>query len=178
MTTFSQQTIELTMSVTLRLAARSDLPKLEWYGEYAHFRPLFRRTFQDQLRGNRLMLVADCANFPIGQVFIQLGSEETRMAKPRERAYLYSFRVMEMFQGKGIGTRLLYEAEAMVGSMGYSATTIAVAKDNLKARRLYEHVGYGIFGDDDGHWSYTDHRGIVHHVHEPCWLLEKKITLR
>lgn len=175
MTTFNERTFALDMTITLRLATRGDLTKLEWYGAYTHFRPLFRRTYQDQLHGNRLMIVADCANFPIGQIFVQLGSEETRMATPGQRAYLYSLRVMEMFQGKGIGTRLISEAEAMVAAMGYSSTSIAVAKDNAKARRLYEHVGYVIFDDDDGHWSYTDHRGIVRQVHEPCWLLEKKL---
>ena len=35
-----------------------DLPKLEWYGEYLHFRRVFRRAYDDQLAGRRLMLLA------------------------------------------------------------------------------------------------------------------------
>jgi ribosomal protein S18 acetylase RimI-like enzyme len=178
MTLFVERSLNMQMTVTFRLARQEDLPKLEWYGQYTHFRPLFRRTFREQLQGHRLMIVADCSSFPIGQIFVQLRNGENRMIRPGQRAYLYSLRVMEMFQGKGIGTQLLAEAEAIIHSMGYHSTTLSVAKDNVKARRLYERVGYHVFGDDDGRWNYTDHRGLVRHVHEPCWLMEKYLTLR
>ena len=56
------------------------------------------------------MLVADCNDFPIGHIFIQLSSGEQHIADGRRRAYLYSLRVMDMFQGRGIGTRLIDEA--------------------------------------------------------------------
>jgi ribosomal protein S18 acetylase RimI-like enzyme len=94
------------------------------------------------------------------------------------RAYLYSLRVMEMFRGLGIGSRLIHEAEAIVTSMNYTWVTIAAAKTNSKARKLYERMGYRVFADDPGEWSYTDHRNIVQYVHDPCWLLEKNLRLR
>jgi ribosomal protein S18 acetylase RimI-like enzyme len=109
---------------------------------------------------------------------VQLQSKESNIASQGERAYLYSLRVMEMFQGLGIGTRLIGEAEAHVRSLGYKSTTIAAAKRNADALRLYQRLGYAIFGHDDGKWSYTDHKGIVRSVHEPCWLLEKSHLTR
>jgi ribosomal protein S18 acetylase RimI-like enzyme len=178
MTTFHERRLTLNIEITLRLATQSDLPKLEWYGQYTHFRAVYRRTFQEMEHGNRLMILADCQDFPIGQVFVQLRSREKRVAQDQQRAYLYSLRVMEMFRGCGIGTQLVQEAEAMVSAMGYTWTTIAAAKTNPKARRLYERMGYVIFAEDAGEWSYTDHRGIVQFVHEPCWLLEKAIGVR
>ena len=75
MTALNKPTLTLEMPVAFRLATYSDLPKLEWYGQYTHFRALFRRTYQEQLQHRRLMLVADCNNFPIGHIFIQLSSE-------------------------------------------------------------------------------------------------------
>ncbi len=178
MTALNKPAMTLEMSVAFRLATYSDLPKLEWYGQYTHFRALFRRTYQEQLQHRRLMLVADFNNFPIGHIFIQLSGGEQRIADGRKRAYLYSLRVMEMFQGQGIGTNLIHESEILARQEGFSAVTIAAAKDNPRARRLYERLGYRVFGEDEGKWNYVDHENRVRYVHEPCWVLEKRIDLR
>ena len=177
MTLLDQTTLTVEVPVTLRVAVQADLPKLEWYGQYAHFRQLFRRSFREQEAGRRLMLLAVVAEFPIGTLFIQFESNERRVADGWTRAYLYSFRVMEVFRGKKIGTRLIQEAERIVLDRGFRWTTIAVAKDNHSARRLYERLGYRTFKEDPGQWSYLDHKGHVHHVNEPCWLLRKDLLL-
>lgn len=173
MTAFEKMSIMISMEITLRLANQADLPKLEWYGQYRHYRNLFRRTFREQQMGRRLMLIADANNFPIGHIFIHLNNKDGK-----GRAYLYSFRVLEMFRGKGIGTRLIQEAEAIAFGRGCHWSTIAVAKDNPKAQRLYERLGYRIYAQDSGEWSYLDHEGRTRHVHEPCWILEKWLLER
>lgn len=172
MTTLERPTaLSIQIPVKLRLAVADDVPKMEWYGQYRHFRSLFRRTFREQQAGRRLMLVADVKNFPIGHLFVQFHDDDRD--NEANRAYLYSFRVMEMFRGQGIGTLLLHEAEARILERGIRIATIAAAKDNPGARRLYERVGYRVYDEDSGTWSYVDHRGRVRHVYEPCWLLEK-----
>jgi len=168
-------TMSVQLPIVFRFATKTDLPKLEWYGQYAHFRNLFSRAFREQLKGRRLMLLADCNNFPVGHVFISLRSANRAIADGERRAYLYSLRVMEMFRGHGIGTRLILEAEAILRERGITWTTIAVAKDNPHARRLYERLGYSIFAEDTGQWSYIDHKGESRVVNEPCWILEKQI---
>lgn len=169
-------TLSIQIPVRLRIATAEDVPKLEWYGQYRHFRNLFRRTFREQQAGRRLMLLADVNNFPIGHLFIQF-HDDGWSDKPN-RAYLYSFRVMEMFRGQGIGTSLLHEAEARIVERGIHIATIAAAQDNPGAKRLYERVGYRVYDEDSGSWSYVDHRGRVCHVNEPCWLLEKYLISR
>ena len=175
MTTFHERVIKLDMPIVLRLAREDDLPKLEWYGQYRHFRLVYRRTYREQILGHRLMILAVCRDFPIGQLFIQLRSKEGRVAEQGRKAYFYSLRVMDMFQNLGIGSRLLDEAEAVVGSLGYHSATIAAAKHNPDARRLYERRGFRVFAEDEGRWRYIDHKGMVRLVHEPCWLLEKSL---
>lgn len=175
MTTYEPAALMLQMAVTIRLATKTDVPKLEWYGQFTHFRNLIQRAYREQVRGRRLMLVADLNGFPIGQVFIQLESTNQLIADGRVRSYLYSFRVMEMFRGMGIGTALLHESEAILRGRGYSVVTLSVAKDNPDALRLYQRNGYRIYADDPGQWSYVDHRGITRFVDEPCWMLEKKL---
>jgi ribosomal protein S18 acetylase RimI-like enzyme len=172
MTTREQTTMLVELDIALRLAVKTDLPKLEWYGQYTHFRHLFRRAFREQEQGRRMMVIADCNDFPIGHVFVQLGGgDEDR------RAYLYSLRVMEMFRKRGIGTRLIEDAESRLIEIGYRWSTIAVSKTNHGARRLYERLGYMVFRDDPGEWNYRDHEGTTRYVREPCWMMEKELSL-
>jgi ribosomal protein S18 acetylase RimI-like enzyme len=167
--------LRLEIEIVLRLARQDDLTKLEWYGQYAHFRPLFQRAFKEQQEGRRWMLLADCNGFPIGQLFVQLVSAEEEIADGVSRGYLYALRVMEMFRGQGIGTRLVEAAESRLAGDGYQWATIAVAKENAAARRLYERMGYQIFRDDPGEWRYRDHQGKARNVREPCWIMEKPL---
>lgn len=56
--------------------------------------------------------------------------------------------VLEEFQDKGIGTRLLHRAEARVKEKGFEKVTLLVSEDNLRARKLYERDGFaeeGVF---------------------------------
>jgi ribosomal protein S18 acetylase RimI-like enzyme len=177
MTLADQITLTIEMPVTLRVAVLEDLPKLEWFGQYTHYRQMFRRAFREQEAGHRLMLMAVAENFPIGTVFIQFQSNQKRVADGHTRAYLYSLRVMEMFRGKKIGTHLIREAEDRILDRGFQRATIAVAKDNHNARRLYERLGYRVYREDPGQWSYLDHKGQMHRVHEPCWLLHRNLLL-
>jgi ribosomal protein S18 acetylase RimI-like enzyme len=168
-------TITLELDVTIRSARREDLPRLEWFGLYTHYRRMFLRTFEEQLQGQRLMLVADHNHYPIGQVFIHLPDAQPALRRPRRRGYLYALRVLEPFQGHGLGTHLILAAEAILQERGYQWVVIAVAKDNPGARRLYERLGYTVFSEDPGQWHYTDHLGNVRHVDEPSWMLQKAL---
>jgi ribosomal protein S18 acetylase RimI-like enzyme len=168
-------TFTLAVDVVIRPARPDDLPKLEWFGKYWRFRNLFRQTYADQQTGRRLMLVADAGGFPVGQVFIQFDANEPRYADGRRRAYLYSLRVLEPFQGHGLGTRLIRAAEEVIAARGFDEVTIAVAKDNPNARRLYERLGYRVFAEDTGCWSFMDPDGQWQRVTEPCYVLEKHL---
>ncbi len=175
MTATERRTLTLQLQVTFRLAERDDLPKLEWHGEYTHFRRVFQRAFEDQRAGRRLMLLADVNRYPIGQVFIQLESFDDFGRSVGKRGYLYSLRVMDAFQREGIGTSLIREAERILSERDYDSVSIAAARDNPGARRLYERLGYTVYTEDAGRWHYVDHEGRTRQVIEPCWILEKHL---
>lgn len=174
MTTLDRKARELQLTVTMRPAIHDDLLKLEWFGQYTHFRTLFARTFHEQQIGRRLMLLAVLNDFPIGQIFMHLEpAYNSRFGG--SHVYLYAFRVMEMFRGQGIGTWLMDEAEMIASARGHAWITIAVAKDNPGALRLYQRRSYRIYAEDAGQWNYIDHEGRTQYVNEPCWLLEKSL---
>ncbi len=157
--------IEVQARIDIRPATADDLPKLEWFGAYAHFRELYRRTWYDHQAGRRLMLVADLHGFPIGQVWLDV--------TPVDYAYLYALRVMEPMQGFGIGTGLIESAELLARSRGYRQIQLAVEKTNADARRLYERLGYRAFSQRVDMWSYTDHHGQSHWVQEDVYGMRK-----
>lgn len=170
--------LALTLEIKIRTATKQDLPLLEWNGQYTHFRRIFRRAYREQCRGKRLMLVADKGGFPIARLFILYEGKNRSLANGYSRGYIYSFHVMEAFQSHGIGSRMMQVAEDILRQRRFHIVTLAVAKVNERALRLYERRGYQIMDDDEGKWRYQDHKGRVQYVHEPCWLLEKQLIER
>lgn len=163
-------TYEVPLRIQFRFATKADLPLLEWYGQYTHFRTVYQRTFQEQSLGGRWMLVADLNGFPVGQLFVV-----PELSYYPDTGYFYSFRIMDHLQGLGIGTRLLRYAESLLWAEGICGVIISAVKTNPRARELYERLGYHIIREDEGRWQYTNHLGQTVEVHEPCWILEKHL---
>jgi len=126
--------------------------------------------------GSRLLLVMERLSMGdlVGQVFLQFSSSDSRFADGTGRGYLYALRVKSLFRRQGLGTRLISAAEHVLISMGMNSVSIGVAKENPRARVLYERLGYRILADLPGEWSYIDHMGEVRHVVEPAWLMQKQ----
>lgn len=161
--------------VIIRLVRADDLPALEWEGEYQHYREVFRANFEDMRRGQRLMWVAERDGALVGQIFCQFLSADPAFADGQRRAYLYAFRVRAPLQGQGIGSQLLATAERELLKRRFRTAVIAAAKDNPRAREMYERRGYRVFADDPGLWSYRDDQGREVKVEEPAWLLQKPL---
>jgi ribosomal protein S18 acetylase RimI-like enzyme len=161
--------------VTIRPIREAELPALEWEGTYARYRRVFRQTYDDVVRGQRIMFVAVAGGRLVGQIFIQLSSTETRYADGYSRAYLYSLRVRPEWQGQGLGTRLIAAAEEALLARGFTSAVIAAGKDNPGAQRLYERLGYRTFADDPGVWYFQDVNGVQQSIEEPCWVMEKRL---
>jgi ribosomal protein S18 acetylase RimI-like enzyme len=166
--------LTLACQIAFRPAKESDLPLLEWGGEYVHFRHVFRQNYQQQQRGERLMLLAVLNNYPIGQMFIRF-HDGMGFGDKYNSAYFYSLRVMLPFQGRGLGTELIQRGELLSREQGLSWAWILVAKDNPRARRLYERLGYRVVGEDAGDWSYINHEGRRVDVYEPSWALSRAL---
>lgn len=161
--------------VLIRPVEEADLPGLEWDGVYANYRKVFRQSFVDAERGQRVLLVAVAGTAMVGQVFIQLTSSETRFADGAVRAYLYALRVRPNWQGQGLGTRLIRAAEEALLALGFGVAVIAAGKDNPRAYRLYQRLGYETFAEDPGVWYFTDVNGVRQSMEEPCWVMEKQL---
>lgn len=162
--------------VTIRHLEKRDLKALEWEGEFIHFRKMYSDSYKRMQNGDIIMWVADLpATGIIGQVFIQLSCGRPELANGTDRAYLYSFRIRPAFRNLGLGSLILKTVEQDLIKRGYKTLTLNVAKDNPRARRLYERHGYKVVDHEPGVWSYLDHEGLWRHVNEPAWRMQKTL---
>lgn len=162
-------------AIVIRPLIEADLPTLEWDGEYTHYRLAFREMWNDMQRNQRWLLGAFDGRLMAGQIFVQFWSSDARYADGDKRGYVYALRVKPAWRGQGLGTQLIYAAEAVLRERQFNRVSIAVAKDNLGALRLYQRLGYSTFAEDPGVWYFTDVNGIARHMEEPCWVLEKRL---
>lgn len=162
--------------VVIRQMEESDLPALEWEGEYTHFRRMYAEAYARQQRGYSVLWLAELPGVGIiGQVFIQLICDRPELANGLYRAYLYSFRIKPPFRSAGLGGRMLAILEADLKQRHYDQLTLNVAKTNTRARKMYERHGFRVIAHEPGCWSYIDHEGTWQHVEEPAWRMEKTI---
>ncbi len=163
---------------SIRLVKQSDLRRLEWEGEYTHFRRLYEQAYKRAEVGRALLWVLDRRQRLIGQVFVLLKSEvDRKLADGRKRAFVHSFRVREAYRNRGLGGQLMQHAEADLIARNFRWVTLNVARDNLAAIRFYERTGYEKVARDEGLWSYIDHLGRRHDVHEPSWRMRKDLLI-
>jgi len=160
----------------IRQVKKTDLPALEWEGEYQHYRPMFADLYRQTRVGRTLMWVIETPQSEIiGQAFVLLKSSERDAADGRDRAYVFAFRIKPQWRNKGIGKYLMDFIETDLRQRGFKTITLNVAKDNHDALRLYHRLGYQVMGPRAGRWSYRDHLGEVHHVNEPAWRMMKEL---
>ncbi len=164
--------------VLIRHAEKTDLVEMEWEGEFARLRNVYAEVYDRMQKGLSIMWVAELPAWGIlGQVFVQLLSKQAEMADGKQRAYVHSFRVRSEFQDAGLGRVLMDQVEADLKLRGFTEVCLNVAKDNPKARSIYEHFGYQVINKDPGIWWYYDHNNELQHVNEPSWRMLKELNI-
>lgn len=162
--------------MAIRRVTSGDLSALEWEGEYSHFRRVYADTYQRSLNGLAVLWVAELVGIGIiGQAFVQFSCNNLDLADGVTRAYMFAFRVRPTFRSCGLGSWMIRAIEEDLRERGFQILTLNVAKDNPRARHLYEKLGYHVVADEPGIWSYPDQNGIWRKVDEPAWRMEKSL---
>ncbi len=160
--------------VEIRHLCATDLPGLEWDGEYTHFRRLYQDAWQRMENGLAVHWVAELSGVGlIGQVFVQLICDRPELADGVRRAYLFSFRIRQAYRNRGLGSAMLLALEDDLRARQFHSVTLNVAKENIAAQRMYQRDGFMIVAHEPGIWSYPDAEGVWHKMVEPAWRMEK-----
>jgi ribosomal protein S18 acetylase RimI-like enzyme len=168
---FALQQFDVQLKIVLRKAEETDLTALEWWGWHRQHREIIRNVFDESLRGNSLILVADSGGFPIGQAWLDL-----KKGRDADTGKLWAVRVIPGFQGTGIGARLILAAEDVLVGLGYEACEIGVEEENETARRLYERLGYRLAGKRHDQRDYVDPHGLAQCIVTDQWILRKALA--
>ena len=92
------------------------------------------------------MLVAEAADGLAGYALVL-------MRRGSRAARLYSLAVLPEAAGRGIGSRLLYAAEAAATAAGAGTLRLEVRDDNTAAIALYERSGYRRIGGRENYYA-------------------------
>jgi GNAT superfamily N-acetyltransferase len=150
--------------ITVRPIVPGDIESLAYHVKP---KPLLHETrAQLQRDGRAVYLVALDDEMAVGHAFLKLpplGDEHPRLPDVPEVEDLY---VVAGRRSRGIGGRLLAEAERAATDRGYRRVGLAVGIENAGAQRLYARAGY----DDTGLGEFW-----IEGAHEVCRYLVKEL---
>ncbi len=78
----------------------------------------------------------------IGMLHVRYFSRDEMFAVKGVRAYLFSFQIQKALRGKGYGKQLIRKVIDTLKSEGYTEFTIGARNDNLRAKHIYESLGF------------------------------------
>lgn len=116
-----------------------------------------------QQQGEAVYLVAWLDRLPVGHVLLRWagsphGAVASRLLDCPDIEDLW---VSPEYRSRGIGSRLMDAAEALVRQRGYARVGLGVAVDNVRARSLYQRRGYreSGLGEFEHGTLYVDEQG-------------------
>lgn len=133
----SVDAFSVSIDVIIRPCRAGDLPTLEWFGLFSPDRQIIRNTYDAQLCGDSIMLIAEVNSEPAGQIWIDLTRRNIDST-----GVLWALRVFPCLQNLGIGTRLFNAAQRILEQRRFARAELGVERSNIRARQLYERLGY------------------------------------
>ena len=162
--------------IQIRLMRESDLPAMEWGGEFACYRRVFREILRAQERGiSKAFLAFTESGEVVGQVFLTRKFPNPDYSPNDPYLFLTSFRVKPAFQGRGLGGRLLRRCVVSAWEEKIPALLLNCSLSNKSAYRFYLHHGFQLVREMVCRWSFVDQYGEVHNECEAAYLLRKDV---
>lgn len=162
--------------VNVRKMRESDLPLIEWDGEYTRYRKVYQEVYRNQQLGVTTALIAESPDDGIvAQIFLTK-KNPNEVFSPNERyLFISSFRVKKPFRNRGLGTLLLKMAELFAKKEGLPLLILNCAQANQEGLAFYKNAGFEGYRIDDGKWRYIDHEGNVREECEPAFSMRKRV---
>jgi GNAT superfamily N-acetyltransferase len=168
------------LSIDIRPAEESQIDLLEEQFSPDSNARYHHRRFADQQRGEALYLIAWHGEMPVSHFLLRWHgpTDDPTGRFPPDAAFLEAGATLPAFQRRGVGTRMIQEAERLARERGYGRIGLAVGStDNPDARRLYERLGYRDWeqGEFVVTWDYETKDGRRGTESEVCVYLLKAL---
>lgn len=179
-----QATLDAVIQVEVRPLTADDLAQLQQSLPPEHPEAHVRRM-ADQRAGRVTYLIAWSAGRAVGHALVRWGgpsNPELRwLLDVRERyPYVEALLVHPSMRSRSVGSQILTAAEDLVRQRGLARIGLAVAVENVRARALYDRLGYGDLGVGEfaNAWTYVNEQGDEVAEIETCSYLVKDLDAR
>jgi GNAT superfamily N-acetyltransferase len=137
----------------------------------------YRRRFQEHLAGMIVFLVAWDEGLPVGHGYVRWRAGEPLNRRFPKVPVIGDLVVKEELRSRGIGTRIMEEAEDVARARGRRRMAIGVDLANTRAQALYQRRGYVDSGIRPfrSSWSFVDRDGQFKTRTERIWYLIKDL---
>ncbi len=152
----------------IRSAIDTDIPMLTYL--LSNWSSYYQDKWKQKLENKLDIFVATINDLPI----VNLLLDWTKYAD-QNTAQISSFMVLSPFRNLGIGTVMMDFAEKVIIQKNLKIAQTGAYKTNLKAKKLYERLGYELTGEQQGTLQYTTESGKIETKYEDCWILQKKL---
>ncbi|MEU6625136.1 N-acetyltransferase [Streptomyces litmocidini] len=161
------------IDVVLRLSARdlvhADLASCGWAGSDHHLAGVARQL--DRARAGEVDYLAVCpgTNIPVAKGGVDYQVKEGV-------GTLWQLAVHPALQSCGIGTFLVEAAELRIRNRGLRQAELAVEESNLRARALYQRLGYVAYDRRPDSWDEQAPDGSLRRHETMCTLMRKELS--
>ncbi|MFI6107612.1 GNAT family N-acetyltransferase [Streptomyces sp. NPDC051310] len=156
----------VTMRVSVRDLLPRDLPACTWAGSATHLRHVGRELARAAMGEMDYLAVCTPVDVPVA-----IGGIDYQVSE--EAGTLWQLAVLPALQSCGLGTLLVRAAERRIRDRGLSRAELAVEEDNVRARALYERLGYVAHGREPDAWDEEGPDGSIHRHETMCVLMRK-----
>jgi ribosomal protein S18 acetylase RimI-like enzyme len=157
------------MPLTIRDLTAEDLPWCRWSGSRSHL-----VSVADALRRAQAGEMDYLAACPPSGLPVAIGGVD--YAKFPGAGEIMQLSVHPALQSCGIGTILIQAAEQRVRARGLRRSELGVEESNLRARALYERLGYVAYGRGPDAWDEQAPDGSITRYETVCTLMCKELT--
>ncbi|MCW5254738.1 MULTISPECIES: GNAT family N-acetyltransferase [unclassified Streptomyces] len=161
------------ISVVLRLSVRdlvhADLASCGWAGSDHHLAGVARQL--ERVRAGEVDYLAVC---PATDIPVAKGGVDYRVRKGA--GTLWQLAVHPALQSCGIGTFLVEAAELRIRARGLRRAELGVEEGNLRARALYERLGYVAYDRRPDSWDERAPDGSLRRHETMCTLMRKELA--
>ena len=159
---------KICVPLTVRDLRAADVPTCTWSGGRRHVEQL-----HVQLARANDDVVDYLAVCPPSDVPVAIGGVDY-VARPGS-GLLWQLAVMPALQSCGIGTILIHAAEDRIRQRALSTAELSVEEDNLRARVLYERLGYRAYATEKDGWDEDGPDSTAVRYETVCTLMRKEL---
>jgi ribosomal protein S18 acetylase RimI-like enzyme len=147
---------------------REDLARLGWSGNPEHLRKVAMALGRVALGEVEYPVVRAPCWEPVAKGGIDYIQHEAA-------GTLWQLATHTQLQSLGLGTCLIAEAERRIRRRGLPWAVLSVEDDNLRARALYERLGYAAWRQESAAWHYEDDQGMLRLYETKVTVLRKRL---